>query len=103
MVALNVLKDWPVYLYWSLPTLYLYLALSNVNFGWDGNELLWRVGVATACFFACLMCKRILDSTPQGAKKKYGKALAALIALPLMIHVLGITIINSAPGIGSSL
>ncbi|MFA7338026.1 MAG: hypothetical protein WC028_14660 [Candidatus Obscuribacterales bacterium] len=102
MVALNVLKDWPVYLYWSLPTIYLYLAVSKVNFGWDGNELLWRLGVALSIFFASLLGKRILDSTPQGAKKKYWKALAALIGLPLMIHLLGITIINSAPGIGAS-
>lgn len=103
MVTVTGMRHYPVYLYCGLPCLYLFLAVTKANFGWDGNDLVWRVGVAVSFLPASFLCKRILDSTPCGAKKKYGKALAALIALPIVIHVLGITIINSAPGIGSSL
>lgn len=103
MVASKRMRDGPVYLYWGLPCLYLYLVVSKANFGWDANDLVWRVGVATAVVFASLMSRRILSSNSRGAKKNYGRALAAFIALPLMIHLLGITIINAAPGIGAEL
>lgn len=103
MVASKLMRDFPVFLYWGLPCLYFYLVVSKANFGWDANDLVWRAGVVTAFFFASLISRRILSSTTRGEKKKHQTALFAFIALPLIIHLLGITIVNGAPGIGAEL
>lgn len=95
------MRTYARYLYCALPLVYLCLAIFKANFGWDGNDLVWRVGVALAALIAVLVSKMILDSSPQGTKKNYAKACAALIALPLTVHVLGIAIINNIPGLGA--
>jgi hypothetical protein len=95
------MKDLLSWFYWALPLVYLCLAITKVNFGWDGNDLVWRAGVCVATCIAILVSKKILDFSPLGAKKNYAKACTALIALPLTVHVLGISIINNIPGLGS--
>jgi hypothetical protein len=102
MASSKLVRDYPFYLYLALPCLYICLLVTKANFGWDGNELLWRIGVTVAFLLSCLISKRILTSTPPGVKRPYAKAFAALVVLPLVIHLLGIAIINNAPGIGAS-
>jgi hypothetical protein len=79
----------------------LILAISKANFGWDGNELIRHVGLVLAVVASLFMSKNILDSVPAGSRKNSAKAVAALIAMPLTIHLLGIAIVNNTPGIGS--